>query len=177
MNKNKSKLIITLSAITTIVLIFFYVWLFFYIKSLNEKSSILRGDIAVSNGEKTQVLSTKSALVSTEEERVKLSDYFINQNQVVYLIERLESLGKTSGTSLNLTSIDTDKKQKNLLRFSLKINGSFENIYYLLSLLESLPYEMNITRFSVNKSDDLSTKQKSVWDSEVSVELLSFISE
>ena len=131
-----------------------YVWFFYLVKSTSEKSSALRDSIELANRKETRILSTKNILITTEKERAKLDNYFIEESSVVSFIERLESLGRLSGAKITLTSVDTDKKRKNVLRVDLKASGKFENVYYLLSLIEALPFEINVNRFVMGKGTE-----------------------
>lgn len=160
--------------VLTAVGIFGYGYFFYTIIAENEKTSLLRGEIELREKEENRSLSERNLIRGTEEERQTLNGYFINSNSIVSFIERLEALGRASNVGMTLSSVDIDKNRKNVLKINLRVSGSFQGIYYLISLIEAMPYEIEVNRFSLSRSAGQTFTKK--WEGETSFELLSFIS-
>lgn len=108
----------------------------------------------------------------TKEERDRLGFYFITKETTQDFIEELESMATVAGVSLTLNSLAINKDGKqppsSYLKFNIRADGSFRNVYHFLALLESLPYKIKISAARVAKLDQS-------WFGEISFDLISYI--
>jgi len=93
--------------------------------------------------------SIKNLMNDTKEERERIADFFVQPNGAVDFIEMIDSLGGIAGVKLEVESVgvealksETDADSESF-RLSLKTKGSWDNTIHLLSLLESLPYQIS----------------------------------
>lgn len=156
--------------------LFGYGYFFYSITTTNNEASLIRGDILLKEKKENRAFVDRNLVRGTENERQVLDNYFVNSNSIISFIERLESLGRASRVSLTLSSVDIDSERKNALKINLRMTGTFSGIYYLISLIEAMPYEIDVTRFSISKSASPSAKDNDLWEGETSMELFSFIS-
>ena len=182
MNSNSSKTQNYLTTTSVILLLSLVCYgVFFYLVSINEKQMLaLEKDLLVLRKNETRATSERSVLNSTEKDRALLYKYFIDPNNIVVFIEKLESLASISDSRISLSSVDIDKNKKNLLKLNFSVNGSFEQVFHFLALLESLPFEINIKSFNLTKSEESIPNQigkgdTGGWTGNFSIELLSFI--
>lgn len=153
-----------------------YSYFFYSIMATNDESALIRGDILLKEKKENREMVERNLLRGTEKERQILDNYFVNSNSIISFIERLEGLGRASGVRLTLSSVDIDNERKNALKINLRASGMFSGIYYLVSLIEAMPYEIDVTRFSISKSGSSASKDNNLWEGDVSLELFSFIS-
>jgi len=92
--------------------------------------------------------SIKNLMDDTKKERERIADFFVQPNGAVDFIEMIDSLGGIAGVKLEVESVgvealksETDADSESF-RLSLKTKGSWDNTMHLLSLLESLPYQI-----------------------------------
>lgn len=145
-----------------------------------EKKSVSVRNVAAQLVEDTNrdqnVKTLRRLVVSTAEERAQLDRYFVAGEDVVGFIEYIESLGRHSGAILELSSVDVMNTKKKTLAVSFKATGSFENITYLLALMETLPMSVEIEKVSLRKNEKTSDeKMETGWEGNFSIRVLSFV--
>lgn len=153
----------------------FYVYLFLLVKNENVKASEFEQSIKNATNRDERSLSERSILRGTENERKELEKYFLYQGNEVAFIEKIESLGDISGSRVSFTSVDSEKE---IFKANLSATGGFKEIYHLLSLLETMPFQISVKRLSLGKLATigiLQGKNQGEWSGEFSIELLNFI--
>lgn len=147
--------------------------------AIEKKSVSVRNVVAqlVEDTNRDQNVKTlRRLVVSTAEERAQLDRYFVAGEDVVGFIEYIESLGRHSGAILELSSVDVMNTKKKTLAVSFKATGSFENITYLLALMETLPMSVEIEKVSLRKNEKTSDgKMETGWEGNFSIRVLSFV--
>ncbi|MBX4215704.1 hypothetical protein KW797_02030 [Candidatus Parcubacteria bacterium] len=152
-----------------------YSLFFYYIRGNNERAATIGQEIALADEREGAAHSVKDLLTQTEANRAEFDAYFVSQNSIVGFIERLEALGAKAGVTMELSAVDTEQGRKNVLKANIRMAGTFENLYYLLSLLEALPYELDVVRFSVSAAPAALQKDRAPWEGDASIELLNFL--
>jgi len=107
--------------------------------------------------------------VSTAQNRSKLNSYFVSSEDIVSFITAIEALGKDSGTTVAITSIDADKLNNaapgtiGSARAHIEGTGSWKAVMTLIDLAEGMPYvaSINHVRLSSNNSE---LKVKNNWN-------------
>lgn len=130
--------------------------------------------------EAEEVRAIERAIAESKSEQDELLAYFVNKDGAVSFIERLESTGKTAGLAISLSNVSVPKAG-NVFQVDMATEGSFENTFYFLTLLEKLPYRISVEKANVRKksapgadSDDL--QAPAVWTGSFTILLESFIS-
>ncbi len=109
---------------------------------------------------KTSDLETKARALGdlvkqTASERQALDAYFVQKENSVKFIEQIEGLGKQAGLSLTVASVTVANNGKEL-RMNLGSNGSFDDTFYFVTLLETMPYKTRLEQVHLQKKDDVS---------------------
>jgi len=126
--------------------------------------------------ETEQLQSTKHLINDTREQREKLNNYFVTEDEIVVFIEQIESLGSFAGVSLELNAVDVvSDAGDDALSLKFTTYGSWEGTYYLLALIETLPYNIYIERVRVLRED--SENKGSQWRGDFNIRLNSFINQ
>ena len=173
---------IIILTVIMLVLVSLYIFVFYLIRNEDKKTSLLEQNFSLMAKKEELMLSEQSIIRETEEKRKDIDKYFINQGNVVVFIEKLESLGAISGGKVSLSSVDIDKSRKNVLKANLSVSGGFSELFHFLSLLEAIPFEINIKHISLTSympTGPLAQdkKNKSEWDMNLSIDLVNFVSE
>lgn len=128
---------------------------------------------------KLEIIQT---LLKENENAQKLVDsYILSDTEVVAFIEQLEQLIRRTGIDGKIDAVsavpytgDTSGKWENL-RAVISSAGEWSNTYHFLSLLEQLPYRLQIPRVVIEKTKDESTKEKTpreFWRGEFTLQVL-----
>lgn len=90
--------------------------------------------------------SIKASLNENAEFVSHIDSFFIPADGVVDFISSLEALGAESGVELSIDSVavesESESASKEVLNLSLQTEGSWQNTFIFLSLLENLPYRI-----------------------------------
>ncbi|MDB5259727.1 MAG: hypothetical protein JWO73_935 [Candidatus Taylorbacteria bacterium] len=122
-------------------------------------------------------------LKDVEADREKILGYFIHGDQAVDFIEKLESLGNSTGTTLIVSSINADDLSDSpsgtvgKLRAHMSSIGSWPAMMKILLLAEQLPYSVAISNLRLEASgiSDATGKAlpSSQWKIDLDIEVLS----
>ena len=138
------------------------------------KVSILAEELEI-EAKKDRVLSLmKETLEDTTLERARLDSYFIENEDIVTLLEDIEILGKIAGVDLSFESVVVDTDMEGALNLQIVTNGSFKDIYYVLTLLEVLPVKVSFGNISITKALEKNKEKRGQWDGSFRITILSY---
>ena len=86
-----------------------------------------------------------------EEEKIKIDSLFLNESGLIHLIEGLESLGKSSGVEMKMSSVSTSDETGEKPRISFLVEGTFNQVFQYLYHMDNFPYSLNIEKASFQK--------------------------
>ncbi len=167
--KTKTKQIFETIAVMTIIALVFYVILFIQIKEKNKIVSALTNETESIIKKETKLRSVKKLVRDIERERNIIDSYFITNDNIVDFIEIIENFGKRNGLSIEITSVKVDdinsvleKKVKTgeLLYVNFKTKGHFGELFQFLSILENLPFKIDLLNIDFKKPSGISGQDK-----------------
>ena len=142
---------------------------------LGARAALAESATRTASEESDRLLELERLLDQTEDKRTLIAHAFVTPGSLVDFIESAESIGRTAQVSLTLRSVEPDKT-RNLLRVSLDASGRFERLYQLLSLLESLPPEITVTRLSLSKASLAPLeKDPNTWNAHADLEVSTYL--
>lgn len=155
----------------------------FLFSSIESKASRIGGitstlEQEVEKNEEFQTL--RSVIATTEETRAELDDYFVFSDEVVPTIERIESFGKHAGVAVVFDGVNVKEGEGPTLELQLRAGGSFESLFYFLSLVQSLPLRLSFERVFVEKKQKEFARPKDVageWNGTFAFSITSFVNE
>jgi hypothetical protein len=144
--------------------------LYFYVSGMVNKN--LEKISNLSNNLNTQLLKQeqfklfKNIINETNLDREELDTRFISSDGLVSFITQVEALATLSGVSVDIGNVSVSEylhqgSKSELLEFlnmSISVSGSWENNFYFLNLLESLPYNISIDSFNLQTGGDTDNK-------------------
>lgn len=107
-------------------------------------------------------LNAKKAENSTAIDASQLDDFFIPADGALSFVEYIENLAASSGLGYRINLFDADqnadmaKYDKEFLKTSLTTTGSLKNSRNFISLIQTLPYNVKITKVDLKKGADAS---------------------
>ncbi len=130
-----------------------------------QKKAALIREIEIDNDNKKNQEFLTEVSKATEQDRAKLASYFISEDDVLGFITSIESIEKVSSTTVKISSISNDSSI-NHIRANIEISGGWVNVRRALSMIENLPYSINID--SINLSFN-----SNKWNMTLSIKALS----
>ncbi|MAZ67215.1 hypothetical protein CL652_00385 [bacterium] len=136
--------LVTVGVVSMVISTMAYTWVFAKVRNTIAQVSL--------TAEETQLLATKNAQTQTlrrivrdtQQEREELDTYFVTGNGIVRFLEDIEALAKNSGAKVSVetvgegSAIDKDGLVRPLM-VDLKLDGTLQEIFYALSLIETFP--------------------------------------
>ncbi len=117
----------------------------------------LATSLATKKQQEISLANIQQQYKQTAGEREKLNSFTLKSDQIVLLIELLESIAKKSGVAMTLEHVGGNEGTV----FILKGSGSFSAIYQLVSLVEAIPYPVFIEAGTMSVSTD--NPKKRLW--------------
>ncbi len=164
-----------------------YGGVFWYI--FNDYSSIssLETKLSSQKGKLEALQSDRKLSETVRSSKEKLDAYFVPAEGEVAFIERIEKLGKDAQVELEVQGISknnfqatsfakVDRKTSEkweVISLVVKIKGSWQNILVFMSLAESLPLRIDITRASLQAATGADEKKgSSRWEGVLTIDVL-----
>ena len=111
----------------------------------------LSGKIQQRNDATSRITATRSALAELAGNEVAVQNYFVPQASVVSFINDLQDRGSVLGATVDIASVAaTSDKQHPMLQLVINIQGAFDAVLRTLGSIEYAPYDLSITRLSLN---------------------------
>jgi hypothetical protein len=122
-------------------------------------------------------LSTQKKVVSgTVEKRDQLTSYFINQGSVGSFFEKLEEIADNTNVDFSVISARLGQVGAEGLRVQISADGTFRNVYHFLTLVETMPFGINITTLDMHTNivgDTTETGQS--WRGVFGLEVITYV--
>ena len=142
-----------LALVVAILATILYAILFYNIKSKAERVGEILNAIEAEVKKNQEFEAIGGVLKETKTLRTRINEYFIFSDGVVGAIERIEGLGERAGVALLIDSANIEGDTNQVLKLQFRAGGSFESLFYLLSLLNSLPLQLSFERVSIDKKE------------------------
>ena len=181
MKSKRTTILLIISILTTTVVIMSFVFFLRIIKNKNEHTSVV---IATLEEKMTQ--KENATIFAEKVEEIKslnnlISARFIDPNKIDEFVSYLENLGSVTQATISVKGIDVPKETKNIINIELTVEGSFEQVSRTLTLLENIPYQVEVMKIYMNKNiqpnakDDekVKTPETSDWQADITFNILS----
>lgn len=122
--------------------------------------------------------SLERSLKNIQEERNALESHFVSEDAVVPFLNYIEGLGKVVNIKTQIVSVDNNTKDKEgpSLMIGVQTQGSFENNYKFLELLENAAYELQFPNVELRRQTALAEDSLSpVWTGNFKLKVISFV--
>jgi hypothetical protein len=96
-----------------------------------------------------------------------MNRYMIGRDDIVGLIEEIESLGVHTGVAIDISSarVESGRDARAILQFTS--SGSFADTFYLLSLLDTMPMRVHFTRVQFDREGSEGNTWRGVFHMEI----------
>lgn len=171
-HSSKTKQIFLATIILVIVVSVAYIILLLKLKEKNNNVFALTNEVDVVLQKEIKLRSVKSLIKDTAKEREELDSRFVADDNIVNFIEIIEDLGADSGAEVEIISVSVSDINKEItnksdigefLNLDFKIEGRFAQVFHFLSMLEKLPFNIDILRANLEKISN-ETKNADSWN-------------
>ncbi|XKT74599.1 MAG: hypothetical protein ACJKTH_00710 [Patescibacteria group bacterium UBA2163] len=143
------KNIIPLIVVSIVTVIFFVGYGFLYsgVSRSIEQIQVATEDAQMLMRQDATATSIRTFLDDVTEERSRLDNFVIGENDVVSVIETLERLAVEEGVAINISEVliaSADWKHHERVDVAFSLEGRFENIIGFIAVLEKLPQATRI---------------------------------
>ena len=169
-HSSKTKQILMGTIVLVIAVFVLYIMLFLNLKEKNNNISVLTNEVDTVLQKEIKLRSVKYLIKDTEDERADLDSHFVIDDEVINFIEIIENLGMDSGAKIEVTNVSVSSTNKEaadqiniseLLYLDFKIEGRFAQMFHFLSILEKLPFKIDILRVNFGRIPNEDGKIKS----------------
>jgi hypothetical protein len=155
MNHSRTKTLLIIASAITLVGMLLSGFIIYLIYEKEGKMADVEAKLAVAQAAADSGVSMNHLLTDTKPEREKLDTYFIGSDNVVSFIERIESLSTITKVTTAINSVGIDKSTTDNTFEYVTLNGtaegSFSNVYWFLSLLESIPLQITVDQIYIEQ--------------------------
>jgi hypothetical protein len=124
----------------------FVVYGFLRLEEMKSSASLLEQEVIQERDSIQAFGSLVKNFSNIKEESQKANTFFIKKDEVVNFLDNIEALASTTNTQISIQAV-SDKNtaaSSSLLSVGVRAHGSYSNLYYLLRILEELPYQAEI---------------------------------
>ena len=178
-NSRKLKQIIPLLLSITFFALSCAAFLLLYKHTLNNNKIFREAEVQWEKEtlEKKKLGSLDQLLEMTEEERLFLDIHYIKSSDIVPFLDSIEKLAPQANTKAEVTLVNISPDNTSL-SVGVTAQGTFENLYKFLTLLENSPYQLEITSMDIKRvtEGEMPTKgAPAEWLVTFKIKLLSFV--
>ena len=151
----KNKFFITIFILFASILAAFAGWFYLFSKISSERKEIIELRKSILRGEKNKINEKSLArlLEGVKKEKEAVEAIFLKEDDLVRLIKGLESIEESSGVSLKISAITSEKNKSSKPVISFSVQGTFEQLFKYLYFLENLPYLITINKVSFQNEE------------------------
>src|SRR3989344_6004474 len=150
----------------------FYAFLFVTVRAKQQSVSMLRGSIEAGSAHDAALTAAKDLVGKTAADRAKLDSFILQTAGVVPFITSVERLGTITGTNIEVRSVGitavSGATSTEALSLSVSTEGSWNQMMHFLSLIESLPYRVELTGLQFVESTENPKAKVKQWEAQVS---------
>ncbi len=161
----------------TLVVIALYGYMFQTTSVSVTRAGLARDIVLSENNDQTQSKSLSVLLDSTTVDRARLNSFFVSSDNVVAFITSLEALGTQSGSTLTISSINTDVPSSapagttGHVSTHLDAHGSWASVMNLLNLSEHMSYDASVSHVTLS-SNSVDPKSPHTWSISFDIQAL-----
>ncbi len=148
------------------------------IQALKTEEATLMLNIAEADQKSRRLVTLRQTLYEAKKERDELASFLVDpreENQIK-LIAQIEELGaSTTGATVNVTAFNLTTGKEPVIHGDFSFSGQWRSMYHFLSLIESLPTKLIISRFSLQESGQGTPQEK--WSGVLSVDFVALQSQ
>ncbi len=147
-------------------------YILFMIKVNSSKIALLEREQKARDIASASVKDLELEVKKANEKIASSEDIWVTDEETPSLLSSIEGLGSITNTEITIVNI-VDRSDSDLgLSILISVEGSFENVFRTIRLLENMPYATSFSRISISRVSD-----SDVWVADLDFSILSFKSQ
>lgn len=180
MKNKKTTTFLIFSTLITLVVVAAFVFFLRIIKNKNEHTSVVVATLEEKMRQKENAESFAEKFEEIKSLENDITSHFVDPNKIDEFVSYLENLGEVTGATISVKGIDVPEDNNGIINFKLSIEGSFQGVSRTITLLENIPYQVDVTQVYMNKNieqikdgEEVKVPSVSTWQADVSFNILS----
>jgi hypothetical protein len=169
MKKNNPNTLLIVLSVVNVFAIGIWTTMYLYSENIEAKMVKSMADLAVEEAKGEYLTGISGDLRTTEANRKLIESTFIKIGDESLFLENIERLATSTKVELKVFAFE---KKEESLHLSMQTRGSFSRNYLFMSLLEKLPYELQINKVTLEK---LENDGVNLWESHYDVSVMSYL--
>lgn len=133
-----------------------YAWLFLEVRHTLEDVTVTVEEARLVATRDAHTQTVRRVVRDTESERAEIDSYFLKEEEIVTFLEDIEALGVHVGAPVTVQSVAVeeavDKDERIIpLRLVLQSEGTLQELFYMLQLLETFPAALRVEKIQVTQ--------------------------
>lgn len=127
---------------------------------LENELTALNQNVRDLEAQEKRILAVRQSATESGVDASSLDQYFVDDTGALDFLKYIEGLAASSGLTSKTDVFDAQQdpvlseQGKEYLKMAIRTTGSMNNIRLFLSLIESLPYNVKISRVDIRKNGD-----------------------
>jgi len=152
MNKHKTTIYLTVSALVFCITGIASIFMFNVIKNKNINTEFLNNSLALRVEEKRQESFLKKSLLDVKKDNEIVDAYFVNTDTLDDFVDNLEKEISALGAVASVQRVDSAKDESRGITVGLSIDGDFASMMRGIKYIEHMPYATSIRSVSINSN-------------------------
>lgn len=174
MLKIKNNFFITVFILVSIIFMAIGGYFFLLFKASSEKKVII--ELRKTTLQNKKIWEEEKFLADMldrlKKEKDIINSVFLKEDEIIRLIKSLESIGDNLGVVLKIISISPSTGKELKPKVSFIANGSFEQLFRYIYMLENIPYLVTMDKVSLqNTKEEISKKENYNWQALFNIQL------
>jgi Tfp pilus assembly protein PilO len=151
MPKTNSKIILIIVSVVFVILLAFNIFWFNFIKNQSDKVLELKKDVESEITNNHTVVSIQRNTQELEKKEEDLDKIFIDQENVVVFIEKIERMANQSNVGLQIQNVEVEDIKNSrgdrtygLIKMTLSSSGDWSSVTTFLKMIETMPNNVSI---------------------------------
>lgn len=170
MKKIRQTIIIAIVTLINIFAVALWMYLSLFIKELWIEAGDLRVKVTESELAREESINQKKTMAEITKKKKELDNAFVDRQNIVDAIEKIEYVAETTGVSLETKGIVENVASSTAL-FQIIVSGEFKHIYHSIVLFENMPYMSIIDIVNLQRSDKTKANGPILWQANIQLTL------
>lgn len=165
--------LLLVNSVVSVLIAGVFVGAFLFVSSrvhlYHARADALYNNIALAEQKASNADAQRKVLRQLEQEHIDLGQFFFAEGDALAVIRTLERAAATQQLSAEVLSVDTVTDKRSPLGayvVSIESKGSFEELVSFVAYVQSLPYALRVSAFSLSLVE---TENSSSWVATISV--------
>lgn len=173
--KTNHTLLLIFAIIVTLIVGSIYGFMYYRVESSAQKIIKNQAQIDSATLAKEREKKFLDTYKATANKWTSLQDLYVQSDEVVNFIEKIESIGPLAKTEFNIANLDADNMdnapfgKEGKIRMHITSKGGWEEVMKSLALVELLPYKLSVNNVKASSYKNQQTQGKNtvtkiVWE-------------